>query len=54
MVDTINSLLDAEADATCKAGRYQHSPDRFDTRAASYKRKLLTSTGDVDVGLTVP
>lgn len=50
--DTINSLLDAEADAICKAGRYQRSPDRLDTRAGSYKRKLLTSTGEVE--LTVP
>ena len=50
--DTINSLLDAEADAICNAGRYQRSPDRLDTRAGSYKRKLLTSTGKVE--LTVP
>ena len=50
--DTINSMLDAEADAICKAGRYQRSPDRLDTRAGSYKRKLLTSTGEVE--LTVP
>ena len=50
--DTLNSLLDAEADAICKAGRYQRSPDRLDTRAGSYKRKLLTSTGEVE--LTVP
>ena len=50
--DTLNSLLDAEADAICNAGRYQRSPDRLDTRAGSYKRKLLTSTGKVE--LTVP
>ena len=50
--DTLNSLLDAEADAICNAGRYQRSPDRLDTRAGSYKRKLLTSTGEVE--LTVP
>ena len=41
--DTINSLLDAEADAICNATRYQHSPDRLDSRAGSYKRKLLTT-----------
>ena len=52
VADTINSLLDAEADANCQAGRYQRSPDRLDTRAGSYKRKLLTSTGEVE--LTVP
>ena len=50
--DTLNSLLDAEADAICNAVRYQRSPDRLDTRAGSYKRKLLTSTGEVE--LTVP
>ena len=31
--DTINSLLDAKADAICNATRYQHSPDRLDSRA---------------------
>ena len=50
--DTINSLLDAEADAICNANRYQRSPDRLDTRAGSYKRKLLTKAGEVEV--TVP
>ena len=52
MADTINSFLDAEADAIYQAGRYQRSPDRLDPRAGSYKRKLLTSTGEVE--LTVP
>ena len=52
VADTINSFLDTEADAICQAGRYQRSPDRLDTRAGSYKRKLLTSTGEVE--LTVP
>ena len=50
--DTINSLLDAEADAICNVTRYQHSPDRLDSRAGSYKRKLLTTSGEVE--LTVP
>ena len=31
--DTPNALLNAEADAICQASRYQHSPDRQDTRA---------------------
>lgn len=26
--DTLNALLNAEADAICKASRYQRSPDR--------------------------
>ena len=50
--DTINSLLDAEADAICNATRYQHTPDRLDSRTGSYKRKLLTTSGEVE--LTVP
>ena len=52
MEETINSLLDAEADAICNANRYQRSPDRLDTWAGSYKRKLLTKAGEVEV--TVP
>lgn len=50
--DTLNELLNAEADAICGASRYQRSPDRQDTRAGSYKRKLLTKAGVVE--LTVP
>ncbi len=50
--DTINALLNAEADAICQASRYQRSPDRQDTRAGSYKRKLLTKAGEVE--LTIP
>ena len=29
--DTLNALLNAEADAICNAGRYQRTPDRLDT-----------------------
>ena len=47
--DTINSLLDAEADVICNATRYQHSPDRLDSCAGSYKRKLLTTSGEVEL-----
>ena len=46
---TLNSLLDAEADRLCNAGRYEHSPDRQDTRAGSYKRKLATKAGEVNL-----
>ena len=44
---TLNALPDAEADALCGAKRYQRSPDRVDTRAGSYDRKLLTKAGEV-------
>ena len=31
--ETLNAMLDAEADALCGAQRYERSPDRVDTRA---------------------
>ena len=47
--ETLNAMLDAEADEMCKAQRYEHSPDRVDTRAGSYTRKLHTKAGEVEV-----
>ena len=47
--ETLNAMLDAEADEMCKAQRYEHSPDRVDTRAGNYKRKLHTKAGEVEV-----
>ena len=47
--DTLNALLNAEADAICHAGRYQRTPDRLDTRAGTYSRKLLTKAGEVEL-----
>jgi len=44
---TLNALLDAEADELCGAQRYQRSPDRVDTRAGHYSRKLHTKAGEV-------
>ena len=45
--ETLNGLLEAEADRLCGAGRYERSPDRVDTRAGSYDRKLQTKAGEV-------
>lgn len=45
--ETLNSMLDAEADALCNATRYERSPERTDTRAGHYTRKLETSSGTV-------
>jgi putative transposase len=45
--DALNGLLDAEADRLCKAGRYEHSDARVDTRAGSYQRQLHTRAGEV-------
>ena len=41
--------MNEEADAICNAARYQRSPDRQDTRAGTYKRKLLTTSGEVEL-----
>ena len=45
--ETLNSLLSAEADELCGAKRYERSPERVDTRAGHYERKLLTKAGEV-------
>jgi putative transposase len=44
---TLNDLLDAEADRLCNAPKYARSPDRVDSRAGHYERKLLTKAGEV-------
>jgi len=45
--ETLNKLLDAEADALCNAQRYQRSAERTDTGAGSYERNLETKAGTV-------
>lgn len=45
--ETLNGLLDAEADEICRAQRYERSADRQDTRAGHYERKLETKAGEV-------
>jgi transposase-like protein len=45
--ETLNGLLEAEADQLCGAARYERSPDRVDTRAGSYERRLETKAGRV-------
>ena len=47
--ETLNAMLDAEADQLCKAKRYEHSPDRVDTRAGHYERQLHTKAGEVTI-----
>lgn len=47
--ETLNGMLDAEADQLCQAGRYERSPERLDTRAGSYPRKLHTKAGEVQL-----
>src|SRR5262249_30610072 len=50
--DTLNALLDAEADELCGARRYERTDQRRDTRAGHYERNLQTRVGEVE--LSVP
>jgi putative transposase len=47
--ETLNALLDAEADQLCGARRYERSEGRKDTRAGSYERHLQTKAGEVSL-----
>ncbi len=47
--ETLNAYLDAEADRITNATRYERSPERQDTRAGYYNRKLLTTSGEVEL-----
>ena len=45
--ETLNALLDAEADEICRAQRYERSAERVDGRAGHYERTLHTQAGEV-------
>ena len=45
--ETLNGMLDAEADALCQASRYERSAERVSTRAGHYERNLQTQAGTV-------
>ena len=45
--ETLNGLLDAEADEICRAQRYERSAERVDGRAGHYERTLHTQAGEV-------
>ena len=47
--ETLNKLLDEEADRITNAHRYERNEDRLDTRAGHYTRKLLTTSGEVNL-----
>jgi transposase-like protein len=47
--ETLNALLDAEADRLCGAQRYERNEARQDTRAGSYQRQLQTKAGEVSL-----
>ena len=45
--ETLNGLLEAEAEELCGAKRYERNIERVDTRAGHYERKLQTKAGEV-------
>lgn len=45
--ETLNGLLDAEADELCNARKYERNADRASTRAGHYTRNLQTTSGQV-------
>jgi hypothetical protein len=42
---TLNGLFESEADGLCRAGRYECSPDRLDTRAGHDFRQRRSPAG---------
>ena len=47
--DTLNTMLDAEADQITQAHKYERTDTRQDTRAGHYTRKLMTKAGQVEL-----
>ena len=45
--ETLNAMLDAEADQLCGAKRYERNDKRINGRAGHYKRNFHTKAGDV-------
>ena len=51
--DTLNGLLNAEAEALCQAKRYERTDARRDTRSGHYQRKLQTKAGEVTLKVPI-
>lgn len=49
--ETLNQLLDEEADKLCNAARYERTAARQDMRAGHYQRKLHTKAGEVTLNV---
>jgi putative transposase len=49
--ETLNGMLDAEAQEMCQAGRYERSEARTNSRAGFYQRKLQTQAGEVKLNV---
>lgn len=45
--ETLNAMLEEEADRITQAHRYERTEERADTRAGHYSRKLATKAGEV-------
>jgi transposase-like protein len=45
--ETLNTMLQKEADELCQARRYERKAGRVSTRAGTYERKLVTKAGEV-------
>lgn len=45
--ETLNGLLDAEAERLCGARKYEGTESRQDTLASSYERRLQTKASEV-------
>jgi transposase-like protein len=52
--ETLNGMLDAEAQQLCQAGRYERSEARRNSRAGFYQRKLQTQAGQVELNVPKP
>lgn len=51
--DTLNALLDEEADQIVNAGRYERTDRRQAYRSGHYRRSLTTTSGDVTLNMCV-
>jgi len=49
--ETLNGLLDVDADTLCQARRYERNAERASTRAEHYKRNLQTKAGTVQLNV---
>jgi putative transposase len=47
--ETLNELLDKEAEALTNAGKYERTADRRGYRSGHYQRNLTTTSGDVNL-----
>ena len=49
--ETLNALLDKEADELVNAAKYERSANRQGYRSGHYQRKLLTTSGEVKLNV---